>query len=126
MLNPRALIAQVLPLDWATCMQAVIRRASGRLVAPERRMSSPVITVIAAAASETGSLRRETEVTSISINSSMLRLLSSDDWAACSSWTALPRNGGQQQEDHQGPRDAGMIQLSSSASRQRQHTSCKV
>ena len=77
MLKPRALIAQVLPSDWATCRLAASRSASGRLVAPERRMSSPVITVIAAAACESGSLRRETEVTSISISSSMLRPFSS-------------------------------------------------
>ncbi len=86
-LKPRALIAQVLPSDWATWRPVAIRRASGRLLAPERRTSSPVITVIAAAAPETGSLRRETEVTSSSMSCSMLRLFSSEDWAAGASWS---------------------------------------
>ena len=61
-------------------------------------MSSPVMTVIAAAAPETGSLRRETEVTSISISCSMLRPFSRDDWATWSSWSGYA--GGAARQRH--------------------------
>ena len=59
-------------------------------------MSSPVMTVTAAAAADTGSLRRETEVTSISISSSMLNRFSSERWiwgSSCLAAAGTGRNG---------------------------------
>ena len=53
-------------------MPGTIRNASGILVAPERRMSSCVITNTAAAASASFWLRLDTEVTCMFIRSSML------------------------------------------------------
>src|SRR5688500_4190775 len=59
-----------------------MRRASGRLVAPERRMSSLVMTAIAAAASRRPSSRRETEVISTFSSSSTDMRLSSASGSA--------------------------------------------
>src|SRR6266446_1187839 len=84
LLKPRALMAHCRESSWATCRLGAKRRASGILVAPERRMSSPVITWIAEAVVHSGSGRRETEVTSRFINSSMLICLSSWGEAASS------------------------------------------
>src|SRR2546422_10148937 len=81
LLKPRAEIAQVLASDCATSKPGTIRNASAMLVTPERRMSSLVMTAIAAAASESFSGFFDTEVTSISNNSSRLRFFSSvGDW----------------------------------------------
>jgi hypothetical protein len=51
-LKPRALMAQPLALARATCRLGARRKASGRLVAPERRMSSPVMTKTEVGASD--------------------------------------------------------------------------
>src|SRR6266404_3424425 len=69
----------------ATSRPGASRNASGMLVAPERRISSCVITKIAAAASATFCVRLETEVTCRFIRSSMLMAVTSgtlrDVWA---------------------------------------------
>jgi hypothetical protein len=44
LLKPRALIAHCRESSWATSRFEASRNASGRLDAPERRMSSPVMT----------------------------------------------------------------------------------
>jgi hypothetical protein len=72
LLNPREATAQLLELRRATWMPGTPRNASGKLVAPERRMSSCVTTAIAAAAPPSGSAVRETDVTSIWLSSRML------------------------------------------------------
>ncbi len=54
-----------------------MRRASGRLVAPDRRMSSWVMTKMAAAASATFCVLFETDVTCTFIRSSRLMLVTS-------------------------------------------------
>ena len=71
MLKPRALIAQVWPSKRATCTPVASRSASGRVVMPARRMSSPVMTWMAAAASLTGSACFIAVVTSMRDSSSM-------------------------------------------------------
>ena len=76
LLNPRELIAQELALCCATCRPGTSRSASGRLVAPERRMCSLVTTAIAAAAPPRVSAVLETEVTLTSMSSSRLSFLS--------------------------------------------------
>jgi hypothetical protein len=73
-------MAQVLLSMRATSNPGDIRSASGMLVAPERRMSSCVITVTADGDNPTVLSRRETDVTSMfisstSINSSRLIFL---------------------------------------------------
>ena len=73
-LNPRALMAQVLALICATSSPGTMRSKSGILVAPERRMSSWVITKIAAATCDNFCSFFETEVTSVFIRSSRLSL----------------------------------------------------
>jgi len=70
LLKPRAEIAYWLESTRATSKFGASRSASGRLVAPERRISSLVMTYMAAAALASGSERLETEVTSMSDNSS--------------------------------------------------------
>src|SRR2546422_11359535 len=57
---------------WATSRFDTRRNASGRLVAPERRISSCVMTWMAEAVSDNFSGRFDTEVTSMSISSSTL------------------------------------------------------
>ena len=52
LVNPRALMAHWLVSTWATCRFDASRNASGRLVAPERRISSCVMTWMAEAASD--------------------------------------------------------------------------
>src|SRR6266545_301751 len=72
LLNPRALMAHWRESTCATCRLPARRSASGRLDAPERRMSSRVITWIAEAVCANRSARFETEVTSRFISCSML------------------------------------------------------
>ena len=72
LLNARELTAHELELRRATCKPGTPRSASGIVVAPERRMSSLVTTLIAAAAELSVSAVRDTDVTSMSISSSML------------------------------------------------------
>jgi hypothetical protein len=72
LLKPRALMAYCAGSMRATFRLAASRRASGNVVAPERRMSSWVITWIAEGASASFSGRFETEVTSSSSSSSTL------------------------------------------------------
>src|SRR6266545_3537057 len=72
LLNPRALMAHWRESTCATCRLPARRNASGRLDAPERRMSSRVITWIAEAVCDNRSARFETEVTSRFISCSML------------------------------------------------------
>ena len=69
-LNPRAVIAHVVPSTRATASPVARRSTSANVVTPERRTWSPVITSMAAGASEMRSLRRDTDVTSTSIRSS--------------------------------------------------------
>src|SRR5256712_10964290 len=71
-LNPRALMAHWRESIWATCRFAARRSASARLAAPERRMSSCVITWIAEAVCDKRSGRFDTEGTCRFINCSML------------------------------------------------------
>src|SRR5207237_14591 len=71
-LNPRALMAHWRESICATCRFAARRSASARLEAPERRMSSWVITWIAEAVCDKRSGRFDTEVTCRFINCSML------------------------------------------------------
>src|ERR1043166_4091897 len=73
LLKPRPLIAHELESTWATCRLDASRKASPIVVAPDFRRSALVITWIADAVSESFSGRRDTEVTSRSINSSTLR-----------------------------------------------------
>ena len=61
----------------ATCTPGTSRRASGMLVAPERRMSSCVMTKMAAAASATFCVRLDTDVTCMFIRSSTLMVVTS-------------------------------------------------
>src|SRR5258706_3848238 len=65
-------MAQVLESICATSKPGTIRSNSGIEVAPDRRISSCVITVMAAAACERGSDFRETDVTCRFIRASML------------------------------------------------------
>ena len=87
LLNPRALMAYDAAPTRATCRLGARRRASGRVRAPERRRSPLVITKIDAAAPETGSGRRDTEVTS------MLASSSRDRSARSEARTSSPRAG---------------------------------
>src|SRR5437899_12317180 len=73
LLKPRALMAYELALTRATSRLGASLSASGRRLAPERRMSSLVITKIAAGASESRSACRDTEVIWMLLSSSMLR-----------------------------------------------------
>ena len=79
LLNARELTAHEFELRRATCKPGTPRSASGIVVAPERRMSSLVTTLIAAAAELSVSAVRDTDVTSMSISSSMLRRFSAVD-----------------------------------------------
>src|SRR4051812_40719380 len=63
-------MAQLLESTWATWRLGANRNASGRLEAPERRISSCVRTWIAEGVASSFSGRLATEVTSMSINSS--------------------------------------------------------
>src|SRR5256885_11513402 len=74
-LKPRALMAHWRESICATCRFAARRSASARLAAPERRMSSCVITWIADAAWDSRSGRFETDVTSTLMSCSMLSFL---------------------------------------------------
>ena len=85
-LNPRALMAHSRESTCATWRLEARRRASGRLVAPDRRISSWVITWIAEAAWESGSARRDTEVTTTFISSSTLSFLRTVGDEAESGW----------------------------------------
>ena len=80
LLNPRALIAYWLLSARATWRFGARRRASGMLVAPERRMSSALITKIDAATSMSLSSRRDTDVTMMWLSCS--RLISTRSGAA--------------------------------------------
>src|SRR5262245_37457828 len=77
LLKPRALTAQVLEVCSPTWMPGTRRKASGTVVAPERRMISRVTTDTAAAASRCDSPVRDTEVTSTFMSSSKLMRFSS-------------------------------------------------
>src|SRR6266487_1550940 len=72
LLKPRAPMAHWRESTCATCKLVARRRISGRLDAPERRMSSCVITWIAEAVCDSCSGRLETEVTCRFISCSML------------------------------------------------------
>src|SRR5438876_7342623 len=72
LLKPRAPMAHWRESTCATCKLVARRRASGRLDAPERRMSSCVITWIAEAVCDSRSGRFETEVTCRFISCSIL------------------------------------------------------
>src|SRR5450631_628448 len=72
-LKPRAETAQLLALICDTSSPGTIRNRSGIFLAPERWISSCVMTKIAAAACDNFCSFLETEVTSIFIRSSMLR-----------------------------------------------------
>src|SRR5690242_12807870 len=76
LLKPRELTAQLLAVCSPTWMPGTRRSASGRVVAPDRRMISGVTTATAAAASRRDSSVRETEVTSTVMSSSKLMRLS--------------------------------------------------
>src|SRR3989440_967020 len=76
LLNPRALMAHWRESTCATWRLVARRRTSGRLEAPERRMSSCVMTWMAEAACASLSGRFETEVTSTFMSCSMLSFLS--------------------------------------------------
>src|SRR5207237_3221401 len=96
-LNPRALMAHWRESICATCRFAARRSASARLEAPERRMSSWVITWIAEAVCDKRSGRFDTEVTCRFINCSMLNFfrasadrLESGRWPAESGCCANP------------------------------------
>ena len=71
-LKPREVTAHLFASIRATCIPGTIRNASGILVTPERRISSPVIAKTAAAASKSLSSFLDTEVISMSISSSRL------------------------------------------------------
>src|SRR5437016_5261279 len=70
-------MAQLPEPNRATFTPGANLRISGTFVAPERRMSSAVMTVTAAAVRDNGSAVRATDVTLISINSSSVIFLSS-------------------------------------------------
>src|SRR2546429_2803729 len=96
-LNPRALMAHWRESICATCRFAARRSASARLEAPERRMSSWVITWIAEAVCDKRSGRFDTDVTCRFINCSMLNFfrasadrLESGRWPAESGCCANP------------------------------------
>src|SRR6266568_7667604 len=72
LLKPRAPMAHWRESTCATCKLVARRRTSGRLDAPERRMSSCVITWIAEAVCDSRSGRFETEVTCRFISCSIL------------------------------------------------------
>jgi hypothetical protein len=72
LLKPRAVMAYWLASARATWRLGARRSTSGRLVAPERRMSSLVMTKADAATSESRSARRDTEVTTTLASSSRL------------------------------------------------------
>src|SRR6266852_6618095 len=91
LLKPRALIAYELALERATSRLGASLRASARRVAPERRMSSPVITKIAAGASERRSACRDTEVIWMLPSSSMLRSAMSATRMGCAPTAAEAR-----------------------------------
>src|SRR6266571_4945414 len=91
LLKPRALIAYELALERATSRLGASRRASERRVAPERRMSSPVITKIAAGASASRSACRDTEVIWMLPSSSMLRSARSATRMGCAPTAAEAR-----------------------------------
>src|SRR5690348_13075881 len=86
-LNPRALTAYSLLLSRATCRLGASRKASGRLVTPERRMSSAVMTNSDVGAADRASGRREDEVISTLESSSSDRSVSAGG-AACSACSA--------------------------------------
>ena len=67
LLNARELTAHEFELRRATCMPGTPRSASGMVVAPERRMSSLVTTLTAAAAELSVSAVRDTDVTSMAM-----------------------------------------------------------
>ena len=71
-LKPRALMAHWRESTCATCKLVARRSASARLDAPERRMSSCVITWMAEAVWDSRSGRFETEVTCRFISCSIL------------------------------------------------------
>src|SRR5665213_2956212 len=77
LLKPRALMAYWPVSTRATWRLGARRSTSGRLLAPERRMSSAVITKMDAAACDRGSACRDTEVISMLLSSSRLRSASS-------------------------------------------------
>src|SRR5437667_6989982 len=91
LLKPRALIAYELALERATSRLGASLSASERRVAPERRMSSPVITKIAAGASERRSACRDTEMIWMLPSSSMLRSAMSATRMVCAPTTAEAR-----------------------------------
>src|SRR2546422_4948629 len=93
LLNPRALIAHWRESTCATSRFEAKRNASGSLVAPERRMSSWVITWVAEDACDSFSGRLETDVTSRFISCSSVSLLSAPGDAAVSGCWARPRWG---------------------------------
>lgn len=70
-------MAQVLPLISATSIPGTIRRSSGMLVAPERRISSCVMTKTPAATLDNFCSFFEADVTCIFIKSSMLAVVRS-------------------------------------------------
>src|SRR6267378_3023333 len=72
LLKPRALMAHWRESTCATCKLEASRSTSGRLDAPDRRMSSCVITWIAEAVCDRRSGRFETEVTCRFISCSIL------------------------------------------------------
>jgi hypothetical protein len=72
-LNPRGEIAHVPLLKRATWTPSARSSASASVVTPARRMSSPVMTEMAAAVVPIGCGRRAVEVTSICNSSSMER-----------------------------------------------------
>ena len=74
-----------------TMVEGASLNASGRRVAPERRMSSPVITKIAAGASESRSLCFDTEVIWMLPSSSMLRSARSATRMSCAPTPAEAR-----------------------------------
>src|SRR6267142_789508 len=76
-LNPRDAIAHLFESMRATSNPGASLNASGMLLAPERRISSCVITKIAAAASATFCVRLDTDVTCMFIRSSMLSFVKS-------------------------------------------------
>jgi hypothetical protein len=70
-------MAQVFALIWATSIPGTIRNRSGMFRAPDRRMSSDVMTKIAAGVRDSFSAFFETEVISMFIRSSILLLVMS-------------------------------------------------
>ena len=87
-LKPRMLMAHLLELIWATSTPGTMRSKSGTLFAPERTMSSLVMTKIAAAVLEIFCSFFETEVTSMFIRSSRFTLVKSccdDVWPSIAS-----------------------------------------